>query len=38
MSEAFASAATSSRPHLVSIGRHRLRGVREDTELFGLAG
>ena len=38
MSEAFASAAISSRPHLVSLGRHRLRGVREDTELFGLAG
>ncbi len=37
MSEAFASAAISSRPHLVSLGRHRLRGVREDTELFGLA-
>jgi adenylate cyclase len=38
MSEAFASAAISSRPHLVSLGRHRLRGVRDDTELFGLAG
>lgn len=38
MSEAFAAAAISSRPHLVSLGRHRLRGVREDTELFGLAG
>ncbi len=38
MSEAFASAATSSRAHLVSLGHHRLRGVREDTELFGLAG
>jgi len=37
MSEAFASAAASSRPHLVSLGRHRLRGVRDDTELFGLA-
>jgi adenylate cyclase len=37
MSEAFASAAISSRPHLVSLGRHRLRGVRDDTELFGLA-
>jgi adenylate cyclase len=37
MSEAFAAAATSSRAHLVSLGRHRLRGVREDTELFGLA-
>ena len=38
MSEAFASAAISSRPHLVSLGRHRLRGVRDETELFGLAG
>ena len=38
MSEAFASAAISSRPHLVSLGRHRLRGVREETELFGLSG
>jgi adenylate cyclase len=37
MSEAFATAATSSRAHLVSLGRHRLRGVREDTELFTLA-
>ena len=38
LSEAFASAAISSRPHLVSLGRHHLRGVRDDTELFGLAG
>jgi adenylate cyclase len=38
MSAAFAEMATSSRAHLVSLGRHRLRGVREETELFGLAG
>lgn len=38
MSAAFADSATSSRAHLVSLGRHRLRGVREETELFGLAG
>ena len=38
MSQAFAEAATASRDRLVSLGRHRLRGVREDTELFGLAG
>jgi adenylate cyclase len=38
MSQAFADAAVSSRPHLVSAGRHRLRGVREETELFALAG
>jgi Adenylate cyclase, family 3 (some proteins contain HAMP domain) len=37
ISQAFAEAATSSRDRLVSLGRHRLRGVREDTELFGLA-
>jgi adenylate cyclase len=36
MSQAFAEAATASRDRLVSLGRHRLRGVREDTELFGL--
>ncbi|MBS0522943.1 MAG: adenylate/guanylate cyclase domain-containing protein [Proteobacteria bacterium] len=37
ISEAFAEAATASRAHLVSMGRHRLRGVRDETELFGLA-
>jgi adenylate cyclase len=37
VSEAFASAATRSRDHLVSLGRHRLRGVAKDTELFTLA-
>jgi adenylate cyclase len=36
MSQTFAEAATASRDRLVSLGRHRLRGVREDTELFGL--
>lgn len=38
MSQAFAEAATSCRSCLVSLGRHRLRGVREDTELFTLKG
>jgi adenylate cyclase len=37
MSQSFARAADASRHELVSLGRHRLRGVREDTELFGLA-
>jgi adenylate cyclase len=37
MSQAFAQAADASRGELVSLGRHRLRGVREETELFGLA-
>jgi adenylate cyclase len=37
VSEAFARAATASRAHLVSLGRYRLRGVRDETELFGLA-
>ena len=37
MSQAFARAAETSRGKLVSLGRHRLRGVREETELFGLA-
>ncbi len=37
MSQAFAEAATASHDRLVSLGRHRLRGVREETELFGLA-
>ncbi len=29
--------ATSCRSRLVSLGRHRLRGVREEAELFALA-
>ena len=37
MSQSFARAAEASRHQLVSLGRHRLRGVREETELFGLA-
>ncbi len=37
VSQAFAAAAERSREHLVSLGRHRLRGVREETELFTLA-
>ena len=37
MSQSFARAADDSRHELVSLGRHRLRGVREETELFGLA-
>ena len=37
VSQAFAAAAERSRDHLASLGRHRLRGVREETELFGLA-
>jgi adenylate cyclase len=37
MSQAFAWAADASRHELVSLGRHRLRGVRDETELFGLA-
>lgn len=37
-SDQFAEAASSSRSRLVSLGRHQLRGVREATELFGLAG
>lgn len=36
-SQPFAEAAVSSRSRLVSLGRHTLRGVREPTELFGLA-
>jgi adenylate cyclase len=36
-SQSFAQAAEASRRELVSLGRHRLRGVREETELFGLA-
>lgn len=37
VSQAFAAAATRSSAHLVSLGCHRLRGVRGETELFGLA-
>ncbi len=37
VSKAFADSAKASRAHLVSAGRHRLRGVREETELFTLA-
>jgi adenylate cyclase len=37
VSQAFAAAASASRQHLVSLGRHQLRGVREETELFTLA-
>lgn len=37
LSQSFARAAEASRHELVSLGRHRLRGVREETELFGLA-
>jgi len=37
VSQSFAAAAQSCRGRLVSLGRHRLRGVREETELFGLA-
>jgi adenylate cyclase len=36
VSEAFARAAERSRDHLVSLGRHRLRGVAKETELFTL--
>lgn len=36
VSQSFAEAATSCRSRLVSVGRHRLRGVREETELFAL--
>ncbi|HYD04649.1 MAG TPA: adenylate/guanylate cyclase domain-containing protein [Reyranella sp.] len=37
VSQAFAAAADDSRGHLVSLGSHRLRGIREETELFTLA-
>jgi adenylate cyclase len=37
VSQAFAEAAIASRSHLVSLGHHRLRGVRDETELFTLA-
>jgi adenylate cyclase len=36
VSEAFANAATTSRSHLTSLGRHTLRGVREPAEIFTL--
>jgi adenylate cyclase len=36
VSQAFAEAAATCRSRLVSVGRHRLRGVREETELFAL--
>ena len=36
VSQAFAEAAAESRDHLVSVGRHRLRGVRDEAELFTL--
>lgn len=36
VSSTFARAATNSSAHLVSTGRHRLRGVREEAELFTL--
>jgi adenylate cyclase len=36
VSEAFAEAATRSADHLVSLGRHRLRGVAKETEIFAL--
>jgi adenylate cyclase len=38
VSQTFAEAAIDSRDHLMSLGRHRLRGVREEAELFTLAG
>jgi adenylate cyclase len=37
VSRAFADAAGADGHRLVSLGRHSLRGVREETELFGLA-
>jgi adenylate cyclase len=37
VSDDFAAAAEHSRGHLVSLGPHRLRGVRDETELFTLA-
>lgn len=36
VSQAFAETAGDSRGHLVSLGQHRLRGVRDETELFTL--
>ena len=37
VSQAFAAAAGVNGRRLVSVGRHALRGVREETELFTLA-
>jgi adenylate cyclase len=37
LSRAFADASGTGSGRLVSLGRHALRGVREETELFGLA-
>ena len=37
ISQAFAAAAGADGRRLVSVGRHALRGVREETELFTLA-
>jgi adenylate cyclase len=37
VSQPFAEAATSCRHRLVSLGRHRLRGVHEEAELFALS-
>jgi adenylate cyclase len=37
ISQPFAQAAEASRHRLVSLGRHRLRGVRGETKLFALA-
>jgi len=37
ISQPFAQAAATSRHRLVSVGRHCLRGVRDEAELFGLA-
>ena len=38
ISERFAEAATECRSRLISVGRHQLRGVRDETELFTLFG
>src|SRR5258708_6366699 len=37
VSQAFAAAAAGSQQHLMSLRRHPLRGVREETEIFTLA-
>jgi len=37
ISQPFAQAAQACSDRLVSLGRHRLRGVRDEAELFGLA-
>lgn len=37
VSEDFAAIATHCREQLASLGRHRLRGVSGETELFGLS-